>query len=118
MLDALKPKTCPGIPSTVPPDIADYDDADEGGEGTRGATEGREERKRTIRFDDGDVGNRHAESLAIHNLQGFVSLRAGILILTGWCHGPFWSFSHLPCLPIGQEELKYARSVSAFLHAN
>ena len=53
MLDALKPKTCPGIPSTVPPDLADYDDPDEGG--AEGTTEGsREERKRTIRFDDGD----------------------------------------------------------------
>ena len=61
MLDALKPKTCPGIPSTVPPDLADYDDPDEGGEGISGATtEGREERKRTIRFDDGDgdAGNK------------------------------------------------------------
>ena len=59
MLDALKPKTCPGIPSTVPPDLADYDDPDEGGERT---TEGREERKRTIRFDDGDGGNKESSA--------------------------------------------------------
>ena len=54
MLDALKPKTCPGVPSTVPPDIADYDDPDEG---ERGGGEGKADapavRKRTIRFDDG-----------------------------------------------------------------
>ena len=64
------------------------------------------------------AGLRHAESVAIHNLQGFVSLGAGILILTGWCDCPFWSFSHLPCLPIGQEEPESAWSVSAFLHVN
>ena len=54
VLDALKPKTCPGVPSTVPPDIADYDDPDEG---ERGGGEGKADtpavRKRTIRFDDG-----------------------------------------------------------------
>ena len=60
----------------------------------------------------------HAESLAVHNLQGFVLWRAGLLIMTGWCDRPFWSFSHLPCLPIGQEEPESAPSVSAFLHVN
>ena len=56
MLDALKPKTCPGIPSTVPPDLADYDDPDEG-EGESSAAEVPAVRKRTIRFDDGDDGD-------------------------------------------------------------
>ena len=51
VLDALKPKTCPGIPSTVPPDLADYDEPDEGGEAVE---KDAEVRKRTIRFDDGD----------------------------------------------------------------
>ena len=57
VLDALKPKTCPGIPSTVPPDLADYDEPDEGegvGGGEGNAADVPAVRKRTIRFDDGD----------------------------------------------------------------
>ena len=66
VLDALKPKTCPGIPSTVPPDLADYDDPDEG-EGFAGAesnaSDGPVVRKRTIRFDDGEDGEGEKEKV-------------------------------------------------------
>ncbi len=45
VLDALKPKTCPGVPASAPPDLADYDDVDE-------EEEIKDRRKSKIRFED------------------------------------------------------------------